>query len=290
MRVFAISDLHLSTTVEKPMDIFGDGWQNHFQKICDDWKEKVADEDVVLLGGDMSWGMTLEEAIPDYALIDRLKGQKYVVKGNHDYYWNSLSRMSASLPGFKFIQNNAYRIENTARLFNGNVTTQNSDTTPTDSNVSPQNTAKNSDGFAPTIDGATKKVVDNFTQLDTPKTSFVIAGTRGWNIPTKDSDADTVKIYKRELQRLKLSLDCAKSLAKDGDRIIAMLHFPPFEADYMDTEVTKMLEEYNVYKVLYGHLHGKNVRVTPRLMKNGIEYILTSCDLIDNKLVEVCSL
>ncbi len=248
MRVFAISDLHLSTTVEKPMDIFGDGWQNHFQKISDDWKEKVTDDDIVLLGGDMSWGMTLKEAIPDYELVDKLKGRKYVVKGNHDYYWNSLSRMSASLPGFKFVQNNAYRIERIS---------------------------DNTD--------------NEFAQLDTTKSSIIIAGTRGWNIPTKDSDADTIKIYKRELQRLKLSLDCAKSLAKDGDKIITMLHFPPFEADYADTEVTQTLEEYGVYKVLYGHLHGKNVRVTPRLVKNGIEYILTSCDLVDNKLVEICS-
>lgn len=289
MRVFAISDLHLSTTVEKPMDIFGDGWQNHFQKICDDWQEKVTNEDVVLLGGDMSWGMTLEEAIPDYALIDKLKGQKYVIKGNHDYYWNSLSRMSASLPGFKFIQNNAYRIENTASDFN-NTSAQNGDTKLVSADVSVENDITNFENIASPVDGVTETDVDNLAQLDITKSSLIIAGTRGWNIPTKDSDADTMKIYKRELQRLKLSLDQAKSLAKDGDRIIAMLHFPPFEADYMDTEVTKTLEEYNVYKVLYGHLHGKNVRVTPRLVKNGIEYILTSCDLVDNKLVEVCSL
>lgn len=275
MKVFAISDLHLSTTVEKPMDIFGDGWQNHFQKICDDWKKKVTDEDVVLLGGDMSWGMTLDEAIPDYALIDQLKGQKFVVKGNHDYYWNSLSRMSASLPRFKFIQNNAYRIENNSPHSIATDTacpTENCDCSTADTPIT----------------GKCDEVV--ITQLDSQKPSFVIAGTRGWNIPTCDNDLETIKIYKRELQRLKLSLDQAKSITKDGDRIIAMLHFPPFEADYCDTDVTKMLEEYNVYKVLYGHLHGKNVRVTPRLMKNGIEYILTSCDLVDNKLVEVCSI
>lgn len=277
MKVFAISDLHLSTTVEKPMDIFGDGWQNHFQKICDDWKKKVTDEDIVLLGGDMSWGMTLDEAIPDYALIDQLKGQKYVVKGNHDYYWNSLSRMSASLPGFKFIQNNAYRIENAC--------------TPCVATDTACQTAEFFDcciAESTPINDECNEV--HSAQLDTQKPSFVIAGTRGWNIPTSDNDLETIKIYKRELQRLKLSLDQAKAIAKEGDRIIAMLHFPPFEADYCDTDVTKMLEEYNVYKVLYGHLHGKNVRVTPRLMKNSIEYILTSCDLVDNKLVEVCSL
>ena len=60
MKVFAISDLHLSTSVEKPMDIFGDGWQNHFEHISADWKEKVSADDLVLLGGDMSWGITID--------------------------------------------------------------------------------------------------------------------------------------------------------------------------------------------------------------------------------------
>ena len=67
-----------------------------------------------------------------------------------------------------------------------------------------------------------------------------------------------------------------------------MLHYPPFEATYQDTEVTALLEKYNVDYVLYGHLHGKSVRVTPSLKKRNITYILTSCDLVDNKLIEVC--
>ena len=107
MKVFAISDLHLSNAVEKPMDIFGDGWQNHFAKISEDWTSKVADGDLVLLGGDMSWGLTIDEAKPDYDEIAKLKGQKYVVKGNHDYYWSSLGKMRSNFPDFNFIQHNA---------------------------------------------------------------------------------------------------------------------------------------------------------------------------------------
>lgn len=234
MKVFAISDLHLSSVVEKPMDIFGDGWQNHFAKICEDWQAKVADGDLVLLGGDMSWGLTLEEAKPDYEQIALLKGEKYVVKGNHDYYWSSLGKMRSNFPDFNFIQNNAFRAE------------------------SPSGKA------------------------------VVIAGSRGWNIPAKDTPESEIKIYKRELIRLELSLSYAKNLQKDGDILIAMLHYPPFEATYQDTEVTALLEKYNVDYVLYGHLHGKNARVTPTLKKHGATYILTSCDLVDNKLIEVC--
>lgn len=246
MKVFAISDLHLSSAVEKPMDIFGDGWQNHFTKISEDWAKKVTDDDVVLLGGDMSWGLTLDEAEPDFQLVAQQNGRKYVVKGNHDYYWNSLSKMRARFPQFAFIQNNAYRIEA------AETDSQNSET-------------------------CSNKAI-------------VIAGSRGWNIPSKDGDEETRKIYARELQRLELSLSQAKKLRRDGDVLIALLHYPPFDADYANTEVTDLLEKYNVDYALYGHLHGKNVRVTPRLKKNGIEYILTSCDLIENKLVEVCEI
>ena len=234
MKVFAISDLHLSSAVEKPMDIFGDGWQNHFVKISEDWDKKVADGDLVLLGGDMSWGLTLEEAEPDYEQIAALKGQKYIVKGNHDYYWSSLGKMRSNFPDFNFIQNNAYRVE------------------------------------SPSGKGV------------------IVAGSRGWNIPSKDTPESEVKIYKRELIRLELSLSYAKNLQKDGDVLIAMLHYPPFEATYQDTEVTPPPAQYNVDYVLYGHLHGKSVRVTPSLKKRNITYILTSCDLVDNKLIEVC--
>lgn len=236
MKVFAISDLHLSTAVEKPMDIFGDGWQNHFVKISEDWQNKVTNDDLILLGGDMSWGLTADQAAPDYALVEALNGKKFVVKGNHDYYWNSLSKMRAKFPAFNFIQNNAYREE-----------------------------AESGKGV-------------------------VIAGSRGWNFPCKDTSEDDLKIYQRELIRLNLSLSTAKAMQKDGDVLIAVLHYPPFEANYQDTEVTALLEKYNVDYALYGHLHGKNVRVTPRFKKNGIEYILTSCDLVENKVIEVCQI
>lgn len=238
MKVFAISDLHLSSAVEKPMDIFGDGWQNHFAKISEDWERKVADGDLVLLGGDMSWGLTIEQAKPDYDEIAKLKGRKYVEKGNHDYYWGSLGKMRATFPAFNFIQNNAYRVESESN----------------------------------------------------PQKAVVIAGSRGWNIPQKDTSEADLKIYKRELIRLELSLSYAKTMQKEGDILIAMLHYPPFEATYQDTEVTALLEKYNVNVVLYGHLHGKSARVTPTLKKHGITYVLTSCDLVDNKLIEVCEI
>ena len=237
MKVFAISDLHLSTSVEKPMDIFGDGWQNHFEHISADWKSKVSADDLVLLGGDMSWGLTIDEARADYALVSSLPGKKVVVKGNHDLYWNSLSKMRTAFPEFDFLQNNAYRY-----------------------------------------------------QADGDSRGIVVAGTRGWNLPGKDFTAQDEKIYMRELIRIDLSLSYAKSKLQEGDKLIVMMHYPPFDATYGESEFTKIFEKNGVDVVLYGHLHGKNVRVTRRVEKNGIIYYLTSCDLIDNKLIEICDL
>ncbi len=259
MKVFAISDLHLSTAVEKPMDIFGDGWQNHFQKISADWKEKVAEGDLVLLGGDMSWGLTIDEAKPDFELIGALPGKKYVVKGNHDYYWNSLSKMRTEFENFEFVQNNAYRITKSG---------------------------------ATTIAEVAKKKTQQATQQNDTliEKGIVICGTRGWTIPSKDTSAQDVKIYERELARLEMSLSYAEELRQEGDVMIALLHYPPFEADYADTKVTDVIKHHNVDYVLYGHLHGKNARVTNVVDKYGTKYVLTSCDLVDNKLIEVCEI
>ena len=267
MKVFAISDLHLSSAVEKPMNIFGDGWNNHFEKISADWSEKVKDGDLVLLGGDMSWGMTIDEAAPDYALVSALSGRKIVGKGNHDYYWKSLSKRKAKFTNFEFLQNNAFRI------------TENS--IQTDS-------SKPSNAHLCTDLSSSSDV--SAAGESTSSKGIVVAGTRGWNIPSKDTSEADVKIYKRELIRLELSLNKAAQLRKDGDTLIVMLHYPPFDADYADTEVTALIDKFHADYVLYGHLHGKNVRVNKCVVKHDTRYLLTSCDLIDNKLIEICEL
>ena len=114
MKVFAISDLHLSGLADKPMNIFGEGWEGHFEKIKADWAEKVTDGDIVLIGGDTSWGMKLEEGLYDVASLAPLKGSKVFVRGNHDYWWNGISRVRAGAPdrSFYFLQNDCVKIDN----------------------------------------------------------------------------------------------------------------------------------------------------------------------------------
>ena len=85
MAIYAISDLHLSLGTDKPMDIFG--WGDHASKIKDYWNNKITNEDYILIPGDISWAINLEEASADFDFIDRLPGNKVLSKGNHDYWW-----------------------------------------------------------------------------------------------------------------------------------------------------------------------------------------------------------
>ena len=94
MSLFVIADLHLPLAVDKPMDIFG-GWENYVGRLEYNWKRKISPEDTVVLPGDISWAMSLEQSLPDMRFIDSLPGKKIISKGNHDYWWNTASKMNA---------------------------------------------------------------------------------------------------------------------------------------------------------------------------------------------------
>ncbi len=98
MRVHAIADLHLSGTGEKPMDVFGPEWVEHDRRIAENWRRTVAADDLVLMPGDLSWAMTLEEAKADLVDIGALPGEKYFIRGNHDYWCTGPARVRAALP------------------------------------------------------------------------------------------------------------------------------------------------------------------------------------------------
>ncbi len=109
MRIFAISDLHLSFTSNKPMDRFGEHWYRHHEKIEANWRQAVREEDVVLIPGDHSWAMKLHEALPDLQWIARLPGTKIMGKGNHDLWWTTMKRLTdLDLPSTCWLHNSAF--------------------------------------------------------------------------------------------------------------------------------------------------------------------------------------
>lgn len=230
MKVFSISDLHLSGLSDKPMDVFGAGWENHFEKIKCDWQSKVSDDDVVLICGDISWGTDLDEGLYDLNCLKGLKGKKVFIRGNHDFWWNGITKLRKAAPDgtFYFLQNDCVKI--------GNV---------------------------------------------------VICGSRGWTCPgSADFTDGDLRLYKREAERFKLCFNEVEKVREDGDKLLVMIHYPPFSQKSPDTDFTKLFEQQKADKVIFGHVHG-DVYFPFRTVKNGIEYILTSCDKVDFSLQRI---
>lgn len=230
MKIFAISDLHLSINNPKPMNIFGPTWDNYLDTIRNDWQKKVKDNDIVVIAGDTSWAMTLENAIVDLNYISNLgKGKKIIIRGNHDYWWNTISKVRASLPQDMFaLQNDSIKIG-----------------------------------------------------------KYVFCGSRGWILPElKPLDEQDQKIVDRETIRLEMSLKSAQQQKQEGDEIICIMHYPPFNSKREDSPFTKLIEKYGVKKVIYGHLHGTS-KSDLVVNKNGVKYFLTSCDKVNNLLIDI---
>ncbi|MDO5713905.1 MAG: metallophosphoesterase [Tissierellia bacterium] len=118
MRIWAIGDIHLDHTKEKAMGIFGDHWKDHDEKIYRAWMEKVKEDDLVLIPGDISWALKWEEAQKDLEFIDELPGKKILSKGNHDYWWSGMKKMeSKNWKSIKFLQNNSFFTEDGIGIF-----------------------------------------------------------------------------------------------------------------------------------------------------------------------------
>lgn len=230
MSVFAISDLHMSGNSDKPMDIFGSNWEGHLSRIFESWNSLVSADDAVIIAGDISWAMRLEDGVEDLKLLKELKGKKIFCRGNHDYWWNGITRLRAMAPddSYIFLQNDCVKI--------GDV---------------------------------------------------VFAGTRGWACPgsTDYSEQDN-KIYQREAVRFSLALDGAEKLRGEGDKLIAVMHYPPFNVKKEPTLFTELFEKHRVDKVVFGHIHG-SIYFPYYTELNGIEYYLTSCDKLGFKLIKL---
>lgn len=226
MKIYAISDLHLSINNPKPMNIFGAVWNNYLDTI-EDSLAAVTPDDLVLLAGDLSWAMTLEAAAPDLEYIGGFPGRKVIIRGNHDFWWKSISAVRAALPSGVFaVQNDCVRFDD-----------------------------------------------------------VLICGSRGWS--ADDRTEDGKRLFARELIRMEMSLQSADKQRRETDKIIFMIHYPPFNSRYEDNEVTALFCKYGVNAVVYGHLHGKDCRSQRLVTKNKIPYYLTSCDQIGNRAVEI---
>ena len=117
MAIYTIGDLHLSFHENKPMSIFGENWEGHEEKIKKDWTKKVQENDLVVIPGDFSWSTYLKDTVQDFDYLNKLPGKKLLLKGNHDYWWTTVTSMKNFLQenhfeNIDFLYNNSYEYEN----------------------------------------------------------------------------------------------------------------------------------------------------------------------------------
>ena len=112
MKIYALGDTHLSfnENIDKPMDVFGYGWENHTERLEKAWNEVVGEDDYVLIPGDLSWALKLEEALTDIEWIHNLNGKKIISKGNHDLWWSRINYLNTLYDDIVFLQNTSYYI------------------------------------------------------------------------------------------------------------------------------------------------------------------------------------
>ena len=232
MSIYEMADLHLDIkSNEKSMEIFGNRWQNYVTKIKNNWLRLITEDDTVIIPGDISWALSLNDSIYDLRWIDELPGKKILLKGNHDFWWATQSKMSKFLEenGIKTISilnNNAYCIED-----------------------------------------------------------CIICGSRGWftdrSMQTASQNVDYSKIINREIIRLRMSLGEAVKLQKESSKeILVFLHFPPVWGEFRCEEILELLNEYNIKRVYFGHIHS-NYTAPSQFSDGNISFKLISADFLD---------
>lgn len=225
------------------MDIFGEHWKNHAERIGQHWKAKISEDDLVLLPGDISWGLHLEEAKPDLEWIHSLPGTKVMLRGNHDYWWASLKKISEILPpSIHLIQNNAFCWRDICI------------------------------GGSRLWDTAEYSLDESILYYESPKNNLKAKE------PVSGDTTEQEKIYERELQRLETSL---KAMNRNAKTRIVMTHYPPIGAKLQSSRASKLLEHYKVNICVFGHIHNVKHSQGPLFGDlNGVHYALVAGDYL----------
>ncbi|MEM7495007.1 MAG: metallophosphoesterase [Myxococcota bacterium] len=271
MRIWGISDLHLSFATPKPMDVFGSHWRGHAAKMRQAWDAQVAPRDVVLCPGDLSWAMHLRQAKADLQWIGQRPGHKILLRGNHDYWWGSVTQVRAALArGCTALQNNAVDVGAWVIAGARGWVAPKPFCHPDERSEegSPHPSERGEIPRVARADGRDAR--DDKRGIFDQTPSRAPAGIR----------SQDHKIYQRELVRLRLSLQDARKIAPHKP-ILAALHYPPFTAEGRPTDVVDLLRDFGVRVCVYGHLHGARAHAAAVEGEvNGIAYSLIACDYL----------
>lgn len=250
MSIWVLADLHLAFgNPSKSMEVFGPAWKDYPEKIKTSWEATVGPDDLVLIPGDLSWAMKPEDALIDLEWIDRLPGQKLILRGNHDYWWPTSAKLKGLLPpSFSFIHNNAFEWNDVA--FGGSRLWDTKEYS-----------------FDPFIE-----FVEN--PLSKKKTAEELVKQKEEN----------ERIFVRELNRLTMSLEKLNPKAKTR---IALTHYPPIGADLRPSRASAILEDFGIDICVFGHLHNVRAKSLNFGSARGVKYLFASADYLDFTPIKV---
>lgn len=223
MNIYTIGDIHLSgNPPTKPMDVFGPHWHDHWNRIKTHWQSTVTDDDIVFLVGDMSWALRLEEALPDLQEIATMKGKKYMIRGNHDYWWSSANKMKNAMG-------------DTITFIQGHGTAIVADTPGTN-------------GESIIAFGGTR--------------GYICPGDYDFNVDRDQSIYNRELLRtEAALEEMNTSINrihaerMEQGLPKLSEKRLLLLHYPPFNENNAPSGFTDLMERYNVDICIFGHLH-----------------------------------
>lgn len=243
MTIWALADVHLPFgNPKKSMEAFGPAWKDYAKRIKENWEKVVQSEDLVLVPGDISWAMKAEDALPDLDFLDALPGEKLIIRGNHDYWWPSSQKLKGLLPpSIHFIHNSAFAWRDAA--FGG------------------------------------ARLWDTYEYSFDPYIEFVenpLARKKSREELAREKE-EGEKIFQRELERLRLSLEKMNPKAKHR---IALTHYPPIGADLRPSRASAILEDFQIEICVFGHLHNVREGSLPFGTARGVQYIFASADYL----------
>ena len=244
MRVFALSDPHLALSLDKPMSVFGSHWENHAERIAENWSKTVGEGDLVLVSGDISWAMRVDEAQADLDFLRQLPGTKILIRGNHDYWWQSITRLRERFAPMLLLQADTVEVGHVAvggtRLWD--------------------------------VPGVRWSGHDAEMSRKSAQNSH-----------SKRGEIDHEKIFRRELGRLDSVLAGLKKASDAVQLKICLLHYPPLDPRKEETPVTERLTQAGIDLCVFGHLHGPRPQGSSSIdfEFHGVRYVCASSDLID---------
>ncbi len=258
------------------MDIFP-GWENYVERIRENWERLIGPEDTVVIAGDLSWGMSLEQALVDFRFLEALPGNKLIVKGNHDYWFSTLSKMNRffeqnGLNSLKIIHNNYFRF---LEALPGNKLIVKGNHDYWFSTLSKMNRFFEQNGL-----NSLKIIHNNCAETG----EIAVCGSRGWMLDS--AEEHNHKVYLREVGRLEASL---KEGAKTDREPVAFLHYPPVYQNNCCEEMLEVMRRYGVKRCFYGHIHGSGAQYAFQGEYGGIQFRLVSADYLKFTPIQVIS-